>query len=293
MGINRRIQVVMDLLPNKRCREAFCKNYIEENPMLSPLIINYWSLNRVQNKYVNKTRLYTENSYSKKKIREEEMIFIRKSSLFQPLRFSFEQQWILSKRLFPEKSKYASTEQDYRFYLQTVVFKSKRFPITENIQIFVKKNNNYRVDLMKEVVEISVVRERIMEEYLETCKELSDYIIYNFQLKLCIEKYIQKISFANKSSYIKNKLKEEEIFFIKKIFQYTIWLQEIQKFDSIQKLVLDDFIIENEPKTYNENIKFLKKLTVQILEEFFSEEMMIDDDVASLFTESLKKKEEN
>ncbi len=280
MEIVNNIKLVMELIDNKKCRESFCRNYLSENPILSPMIIEYWDLNRITKKYLTKERLYDENSYSKKKIKEEETIFLRKSFLFQPLRFYFERQWLLTQELYSEQSKFANAERDYRFYLQTTIFANERFEINDNIQLYIKKNNKIRFDLMDEILENAVVREKIVYEYIKECSQLVFYIIHNFNLKFCIDKYDRNISFVNESSYKKRKLKEEESFLIKKIIEYVIWLKKIRKFERTQRLILDDFMIESEPKSYNENIRFLQKLTVVILESFFKGELDIDADVS-------------
>ncbi len=82
MEVGKKIKLVLDLVANKKCRESFCENYLEENPILSPMIIDYWNLKRIKYKYITKTRMYDENSYSKKKIKEEEMIFYVKVFCF-------------------------------------------------------------------------------------------------------------------------------------------------------------------------------------------------------------------
>ncbi len=45
-------------------------------------IIEMYALKRVKDKYILKHRDFNENSYSKKKIREEEIIFIRKIYIY-------------------------------------------------------------------------------------------------------------------------------------------------------------------------------------------------------------------
>ncbi|WOO87907.1 hypothetical protein RZE82_02980 [Mollicutes bacterium LVI A0039] len=67
----------------KKYREMICKTYIEEDYDLAIAIINNWKLKRIEEKYILKTRMYDENSYSKKMIRVDEKCFINKIHLFQ------------------------------------------------------------------------------------------------------------------------------------------------------------------------------------------------------------------
>lgn len=66
----------INVLEIKKLREEVIRKKIEENPELVELIIENFSLSRIQEKYIAKSREYNENSYSKKKIKEEEIIFV-------------------------------------------------------------------------------------------------------------------------------------------------------------------------------------------------------------------------
>ncbi len=67
----------------KKYREMICETYIEEEFDLSIAVIKHWNYKRINDKYLQKTRLYTENSYSKRMMRQEEKEFIYKIHLFQ------------------------------------------------------------------------------------------------------------------------------------------------------------------------------------------------------------------
>ncbi len=67
----------------KKYREMVCRTYITEDNRLSMEVINNWKFKRIYEKYVTKTRMYNENSYSKKMMRLEEKRFIYKMHLFQ------------------------------------------------------------------------------------------------------------------------------------------------------------------------------------------------------------------
>ncbi len=67
----------------KKYREMVCETYIKEDYDLANAVINHWDFKRIKNKYIEKTRMYTENSYSKRMMRQEEKQFIYKIHLFQ------------------------------------------------------------------------------------------------------------------------------------------------------------------------------------------------------------------
>lgn len=70
---------------NKSTRENVMKNALEQYPEICEKIIDIYDLKRVNDKYILKIRDYSENSYSKKKIRYEEIIFLRKSYVYLKL----------------------------------------------------------------------------------------------------------------------------------------------------------------------------------------------------------------
>ncbi len=67
----------------KKYREMVCETYINEDFDLAIAVINHWDFKRINDKYIDKCRMYTENSYSKRMMRQEEKQFIYKIHLFQ------------------------------------------------------------------------------------------------------------------------------------------------------------------------------------------------------------------
>lgn len=80
---SKKIDIFIKCLDIKKYREFLCVAYIEENPKLAIAIIEHWNLKRIEEKYILKTRMYTENSYSKKRIKHDEKYFINKIHLFE------------------------------------------------------------------------------------------------------------------------------------------------------------------------------------------------------------------
>lgn len=80
MLANDAVEVILlrEIVENKGTRERVIKNAIEGYYDLCLKVLAIYGLERVNDKYFRQIRDYTENSYNKKKIKEEEIIFIRK-----------------------------------------------------------------------------------------------------------------------------------------------------------------------------------------------------------------------
>ncbi len=70
--------LLQELVENKGTRERVIKSAIDSYYDLCLKVLDIYELERVNDKYFRQIRDYTENSYNKKKIKEEEIIFIRK-----------------------------------------------------------------------------------------------------------------------------------------------------------------------------------------------------------------------
>lgn len=80
MLANDAVEVLLlrEIVENKGTRERVIKNAIEGYYPLCLKVLAIYELERVNDKYFRQIRDYTENSYNKKKIKEEEIVFIRK-----------------------------------------------------------------------------------------------------------------------------------------------------------------------------------------------------------------------
>lgn len=80
MLTNDAVEVLLlrEIVENKGTRERVIKNAIEGYYPLCLKVLAIYELERVNDKYFRQIRDYTENSYNKKKIKEEEIVFIRK-----------------------------------------------------------------------------------------------------------------------------------------------------------------------------------------------------------------------
>lgn len=70
--------LLRECVENKGTRERVIKQAIEEYYDVCLKVLAIYELERVNDKYFRQIRDFTENSYNKKKIREEEIIFLRK-----------------------------------------------------------------------------------------------------------------------------------------------------------------------------------------------------------------------
>lgn len=70
--------VLRECVENKGSRERMIKQCITDYTEYCDLILDLYKLEKVNDKYFRKIREYDENSYNKRKIKEEEIIFLRK-----------------------------------------------------------------------------------------------------------------------------------------------------------------------------------------------------------------------
>lgn len=271
------IKILTRCMNNKRVREVFCKNFVEENPIITEAIIEHWNLKRINLKYREQTRLYDENSYSKQKIREEEILFIKRHAVFQPLRYYFEEQRILQDLLYSNLEKHENFENDDLFYKQTVLDNFQlKYPESP---LVVKKNSRHRIDLNNKIYEIGEVREICIEEYLRDYNQLTLLIIEKFNLKFLTYKYIDHTLTKFESSYTRNKIKIEELFLLNKIYQYSIWLKRIDIFHDLQNELFNNLEFEKESSDPQANVQFLEVFVDSVINEFRDVDFDVADDI--------------
>lgn len=272
------IKIYMRCLDNKKFRQIMCENFINENPIISNAIIENWDLKRIDLKYRAKTRCYDENSYSKQKIKEEEIIFQKKLSLYQPLRYYFEEQRILNDKLFVGLEAHENHVVDDAFYKQMILGEFIKFDFPES-PLVVKKNNRHRIGLTNRILYIAEVRKVCIEEYIVDYRDLLMYIIDEFNLKFLRYKYINKTISKYESSYTRQKIKLEELFLINKVYQYSVWYRRINVFHDLEKNLLNENIIAEENESIYNNCEFLELFVASIIAEFRDVNFDIADDI--------------
>lgn len=272
------IRLLIEFLDNKRCREILCTNYVIENPLMTEKIINYWNLNRIDQKYRRKTRLFNENSYSKRKIKEEEIMFVRKHALFQPLRYYFEEQRKLHDDLFVGLEAHENFNVDDEIYIGTIIRRENYCDFPKH-PFIVKKNNRARIDLTNDLLEIAEIRERCIDEYLIENSEFLTYVIDKYKLKFIKYKYINHSISKYESSYTRQKIKVEEMFLLNKVYQFSVWFRRMEVFWDLQQSLFVEQLIEKETKNLKQNNEFIKLIVEQIISEYREADFDLADDI--------------
>lgn len=271
------IRVFSRCFNNKKFREILCENCVTENPIITEAIIDYWNLKRVDAKYRKKNRFYDENSYSKQKIREEEIIFIKRHVVFQPLRYYFEEQRILQDTLFMGLEKHENFEIDDAFYKKTIL--SDFSIVYPESPLIIKKNSRHRIDLNNAIYEISEIREISIDEYLREYNQLTTLIIKKFNLKFLKYKYLDNTLTKFESSYTRNKIKREELFLLNKIYQYSIWLKRINIFHDLQRGLFNNAEFAKEHLDPDQNNHFIELFVSSVINEFRDIDFDVADDI--------------
>ncbi|WOO87906.1 hypothetical protein RZE82_02975 [Mollicutes bacterium LVI A0039] len=70
-----RFDYIQEMMEIKEIREMIIEEYIEENFELSLNIIEYYGLDRIKVKYIDKYRNFDENYYSRNELKREERVF--------------------------------------------------------------------------------------------------------------------------------------------------------------------------------------------------------------------------
>lgn len=271
-------KIVLRCLDKKKLREIICINYINENPIISSAIIEFWELGRVDIKYRKKTRQFDENSYSKQKMKEEEQIFIKKVLVFQPLRYYFEEQRILNDTMFVGVEVHQNYDVDDNFYKMMVMGKLTNIEFPDN-PLILKKNHRDRLDLTNEIFEVPDIRELVIEEYLLAYNQLVLFIINKFNLKFLRYKYLDNTITKYESSYTRNKIKLEELFLLSKVYQYSVWNNRIAVFHHLQSSLLADSVNEKENRKQPSSNEFLEIFVKSIINEFRDVNFDVADDI--------------
>lgn len=272
------IKVFLKILNQKRLREITCENYIVENPIISNSIIEFWGLKRINMKYRTKERKFDENSYSKQKMREEELIFIKKTSLFQPLRYYFEEQRKLNDILYKGLDKYQNIGVDNTYYKESISGKFSNLKIPTN-PFVMKKNNRHRLDLTTKSFQVNEAREVCIEEYLKSYELFIRLIIEQFDLKFIKYKYIDRIISKHESSYTRSKIKGEECFLLGKVYQYSTWNKRVQVFYHLESALLSNIEINKESKVLADNLYFLNILIDEMIDSYLDENFEVAEDI--------------
>lgn len=267
------IKLAYEFKDEKKYREILCTNFISDEPNLSAQIIEFWKLDRVYHKYLSKIRLYDENSYVKRKVREEEMIFIKNSIIYNNFRYfvkaQMEYQWEIEKYF---EIKFIDRKKDLLIYnkCRTSYYKSKY----KSLEFYlIKKNGEVNVELLKEVLQIKSIRNRIINSAMTSSEDnkLHMEIINMYNLDRINLKYIRKIRDYDESYYAASRLKEEEIYFILKTFLFELWCRQMVEFHQIEDEARRMFMSKEFQINQDKQDSFIKILIDEYMNEFYKE----------------------
>ncbi|WOO87764.1 hypothetical protein RZE82_02215 [Mollicutes bacterium LVI A0039] len=215
-----RLDFMASLLSEKKYREYLCKKYIEDNHELSIDIIKEFDYQMINNKYVLKNRMYVEGSYSKSKIKKQEIQFISKLILFR----HFQNEVICNLDFFYKIKKYTHeelyiTDNEY----QTILYVYNNMQFDYSHIDFLDVDNRVDVETIWDVLEFKGVREKMTQHYVNDDTLLSNYLIEKNNYMCIHDKYITKINDYTNNSYSRNKIKDEEINFCIKVISFERW----------------------------------------------------------------------
>lgn len=272
------IKEITAFLEIKKCRELLCRNYVEENPIITEAIIDYWKLNRIDDKYRKQIRVYDENSYSKRKIKEEEITFLHKQLLFQPLRYYFEEQRVVHDELFKDLEMHENYEVDDTIYRRSILERDFILDYPQKPYI-IRKNNRDRIDMTARFLEVPEVREQCINQYLSKHRKYIEYLIETYKLKFLTYKYINNSLSKFESSYTRNKIKQEETFLINKVYLFSIWFRRMEVFWDLRICLFSQSMVEKENRSELDNIYFLEIVVNSIINEFRKVDFDIAQDI--------------
>ncbi len=216
-----KFDIIDILLENKAFRDQMCSTYTVENEMITEDIIKNFNLKRFEHKYILKDRMYNENSYSKKKIRFEESIFILLCSILEPFVHNIEKQLLIHDN-FNFDSKYENIASDKKIY-QLLSLDNHHLQDDSAMNLVFTKSEIYRIDILENLICTKKIREQILERHFKFNLELVTIIVNNYNLKWINDKYISKVKNHDDTHYARTKLANEEKFLIKKIILFTTW----------------------------------------------------------------------
>lgn len=216
------LNTISDLLTYKQFRDKMCTCYINENKMITDDIINYFNLQRINHKYILGDRMYTENSYSKKKIKCEESQYLLLCSLIEPFIYNIEKQLLLRDN-FNYNQKYDRLEGDISIYKKLSAPNQEYLNYVNITNIITTKSDIYRIDIFEQLLSSKKVRGEFVARHIENNYKLVELIVSTYNLKWLNDKYITCHKSHDTTHYARTKIADQEIFMLKKIFMFTTW----------------------------------------------------------------------
>lgn len=223
--------IMEEMIKNRKVRETFISKYTQENVLLTQQIIEEFKLNRIKNKYLEQTRDYTENSYSRAKIMEEEINYLLCIWIYEPFVHFIEKQYLLSTHI-GYVDKYENIDIEHDIYMQISLLASQKISDTSLSEALLQRSGVYRFDILNAILEAKEARTALIKALEPNQMSLITLLIEKYNLKWINDKYVKKINSHDSSHYGRLKMKEEEIFFIKKALLFINWANSMEVTDT-------------------------------------------------------------
>ncbi len=226
------LDILTTTLNDKKARGILVDDYLKRKSDFSRLLIKRLNLKRINNKYILKTRFYDKNSYSKKKIKEEEMIFCQAVIRVLPIESFFKEQLKIYESFNFNNSVFNDLKKDEEIYFKLIKLDLKDFNVNNITSTIIKKQDiykDYNFDIYSIILESNNFRKKILKTLKD--EQLMIFLIRKYDLILMKDIYINNLELKFNSSYQRNKIKKEEIFLIKKIYQIAIFISRVQKYE--------------------------------------------------------------
>lgn len=222
--------IMEEMIQNRKVREVCISKYTAENQLLTQQIIKEFNLTRIDQKYVQKSRDYTENSYSRMKIMEEEINYLLCIWIYEPFVHLIEKQYLLATHIgYVEK--YENVDIDNEIYMQLSLLASVKISDTSLSEALLQRSEVYRFDILNEILEAKEARTALIKALEPTQMPLVNLLVEKYNLKWIDDKYLKKVNAHDTSPYGRCKMKEEEIFFIKKALLFINWANSMEVTD--------------------------------------------------------------
>lgn len=201
----------------KKIRENLLNILMDEEKTKFMEIIKKYDLKRINDKYILKINSYTQNSYNRNKIKEEELIIL---SILLYIN-TVNQKSIELNNVIKALTKNEIIDEE--LLLSEVSVNNK-----ENDQ---EKYFSLRIKLYEECMKNKLFREMYIKEIIDNYQEYTQTLLKQDEFSLIAKKYIKNEEII-KNGYYYKKLKEVEISFIKKSSYVREWLLFINRYNN-------------------------------------------------------------
>lgn len=228
----------------KQLRENLLNLYLKYYRNDVIFLIEKYQLKRVNDKYILEINYYEQNSYNRQKIREEELLILNILLYTSNVEDRIGQ---LSAS-YDELQEYYHLENKIEIDLRGL----REFYLSKFGDVEVKTNyQSFRIYMYEECAKNKHFRNTFIKEVIETHPVIATKLIEEHNLKLVKKEYINKEKLST-NGYYYNKIKNEEIEFIKKMGLIMEWMTFLKKYNTIlYQTLIKEIDSETETKIYD------------------------------------------